>query len=450
MRISFEIPETILHQLLDPVPIPQVARVRNDAPVPPAIEDIYATVHEQMQRADAQHMFKAGQRIAVGVGSRGIGRLAEIVAALISELRALGTEPFIIPTMGSHGGATAEGQRDVLSHLGVTPESVGAPIESQMETVEIGRAADGTPVRLDRLAVAADGIVFVARVKPHTAFRGTYESGLAKMIAIGLGKQAGAAACHARGFSEMARMVPALAEVALARAPIRFGLAVLENAHDQPYKILVVPANQIMEQEPGLLEEAKQAMPHIPFTNLDVLVIDEIGKNISGDGADPNITGRYPTPDASGGPEVNKQVVLDLSDSSDGNANGVGTADFTTVRLARKMDLGRTYPNALTSTVPGPVALPMVLPSDRLAFAAALLTCNAVGHEPRLMRIRNTLRLDEFWVSTELLGEVEQNPTLHIVAGPGPLQFDQEDNLVDLHSETKGIPVAASGQKDAW
>ncbi|MFL5658399.1 MAG: lactate racemase domain-containing protein [Ktedonobacteraceae bacterium] len=450
MRISFEIPETILHQLLDPVPIPQVARVRNEAPVPPAIEDIHAAVHEQMQRADAQHMFKAGQRIAVGVGSRGIGRLAEIVAALISELRALGTEPFIIPTMGSHGGATAEGQREVLSHLGVTPESVGAPIESQMETVEIGRAADGTPVRLDRLAVAADGIVFVARVKPHTAFRGTYESGLAKMIAIGLGKQAGAAACHARGFSEMARMVPALAEVALARAPIRFGLAVLENAHDQPYKILVVPANQIMEREPGLLEEAKQAMPHIPFTNLDVLVIDEIGKNISGDGADPNITGRYPTPDASGGPEVNKQVVLDLSDSSDGNANGVGTADFTTVRLARKMDLGRTYPNALTSTVPGPVALPMVLPSDRLAFAAALLTCNAVGHEPRLMRIRNTLRLDEFWVSTGLLGEVEQNPTLHIVAGPGPLQFDQEDNLVDLHSETKGIPVAASGQKDAW
>src|SRR3954463_3152816 len=263
MRISFEIPETILHQLLDPVPIPQVARVRNDAPVPPAIEDIYATVHEQMQLADAQHMFQAGQRIAVGVGSRGIGRLPEIVAALIRELRALGTDPFIIPTMGSHGGATAEGQRDVLTHLGVTPESIGAPIESQMETVEIGRAADGTPVRLDRLAVAADGIVFVARVKPHTAFRGTYESGLAKMIAIGLGKQAGAAACHARGFSEMARMVPALAEGAFARAPIRSGLAVRETPPAHPYKILVVPPNQIMEQDPVLPEGANKAMPHI-------------------------------------------------------------------------------------------------------------------------------------------------------------------------------------------
>ena len=155
MRITFEVPETILHQLLDPVPIPQVARVCNDAPVPSPIEDISAAVHEQMQLADAQHMFQAGQRIAVGVGSRGIGRLPEIVAALIRELRALGTDPFIIPTMGSHGGATAEGQRDVLTHLGVTPESIGAPIESQMETVEIGRAADGTAVRLDRLALPA-------------------------------------------------------------------------------------------------------------------------------------------------------------------------------------------------------------------------------------------------------------------------------------------------------
>src|SRR2546425_318775 len=439
MRISFEIPETILHQLLDPVPIPQVARVRNDAPVPPAIEDIHAAVHEQMQRADAQHMFKAGQRIAVGVGSRGIGRLAEIVSALISELRALGTEPFIIPTMGSHGGATANGQREVLLHLGVTPERVGAPIEAQMETVEVGRSADGTPVRLDRLALAADGIVFVARVKPHTGYRGPHESGLAKMIAIGLGKQAGAAACHARGFSEMARMVPALAEVALARAPIRFGLAVLENAHDQPYKILVVPANQIMERKPGLLEEAKQAMPHIPFDSLDVLVIDEIGKNISGDGADPNITGRYATPDASGGPEVNKQVVLDIADASGGNANGIGPADFTTVRAARKMDFGRTYPNALTSTVAPPVALPMVLPSDRLAFAAALLTCNAVGREPRLMRITNTLRLGEFWVSRALLDEVARDPTQQILAGPAAVSFDAAGNVLAVSDQLSAV-----------
>src|SRR5438067_8335351 len=408
MRIEFDVPETVLHQLLDSVAIPPMARIRYDMPTPSPIEDIANAVHQQMQRADVAPLIHRGQRIAIGVGSRGIGYLPHIVAALVREVRALGAEPFIVPTMGSHGGATADGQLEVLLHLGVTPEAVGAPIEAQMETVEIGRAADGTPVRMDRLALAADGIVFVARVKPHTAYRGPHESGLAKMIAIGFGKQAGAAVCHARGFGHMARMVPALAEVALARAPIRFGLAVLENAYDEPYKLVVVPAQRILAEEPALLDEARDAMPRIPFDSLDVLVIDEIGKNISGDGADPNITGRYATPDASGGPEINKQVVLDIADASGGNANGIGLADVTTVRAARKMDFGRTYPNALTSTVARPVALPMVLPSDRLAVASALLTCNAVGREPRLMRIKNTHRLVEFWVSTALLAEVDR------------------------------------------
>ncbi len=191
-------------------------------------------------------------------------------------------------------------------------------------------------------------------------------------------------------------------------------------------------------------------MPRIPFEQLDVLVIDEIGKNISGDGADPNITGRYPTPNASGGPEVNKQVVLDLTVETGGNANGIGTADFTTVRLAQKMDLGRTYPNALTSTVARPVALPMVLPSDRLAIAASLLTCNAVGREPRLMRITNTLRLDEFWVSAALLGEVERDPNLQLLAGPGPMAFDAEGNLSDQTPAARGHAVPTVAREDAW
>jgi hypothetical protein len=449
MRIEFDIPEAILHELLDPVPVPEMARIRYAIPTPPAIDDIGLAVREQMAYANVRQMVQPGQRIAIGVGSRGIDRLPEIVAALVAELRALGAEPFIIPTMGSHGGATAEGQREVLAHLGVIPERVGAPVVAQMETVEIGRTADGTPVRIDQLAAAADGIVFVARIKPHTAFRGLYESGMAKMIAIGLGKQAGAAITHARGFGEMGRMVPAIAEVALRCAPIRFAIAVLENAYDRVFKLLVLPAERIMAEEPGLLEEAKQAMPHIPFAQLDVLVIDEIGKNISGDGADPNITGRYPTPFASGGPKVDKQVVLDLTTASHGNANGVGTADFTTVRLARKMDLGRTYPNALTSTEPGPVKLPMVLPSDRLAIAAALLTCHAVGREPRLMRIKNTLRLDEFWVSTALLDEVRHNPAQTIVEGPQPVAFDSDGNLLDLTHEQEATQSPLQ-DTDAW
>jgi len=432
MRLEFEVPEDILHHLLDPVAIPHMARVRYDMTTPAPIDDIAASVNAAVRAADATTTIRSGQRIAVGVGSRGIGRLPAIVAALVAALRALGAEPFIVPAMGSHGGATASGQREVLEHLGVTEQSVGAPIVSGMETVEIGRADDGTPVRIDRNALDADGIVFVARIKPHTAFRGRYESGLAKMVAIGLGKQAGAALTHARGFGHMAAMVPAMAAVALAHAPIRFAIGVIENAHDQPYKIVGVPAGRILADEPALLDEARRAMPRIPFDQLDVLVIDEIGKNISGDGADPNITGRYPTPDASGGPIVTKQVVLDLTEATGGNANGLGAADFTTVRAARKMNLGATYPNALTSTVARPVALPMILPSDRLAFAAALLTCNAVGREPRLLRIKNTLSLSELSVSTALLDDVTTNSALRVMGEPAPVAFDAGGNLADL------------------
>ena len=428
-RIEFEIPEAVLHGLLDTVRIPEMALLRYAMPAPKPIEDIGACVKSELQRAHVRDRIKPGQRIAIGVGSRGLARLPEIVAALVQEVRAAGADPFVIPAMGSHGGASAEGQRAVLEHLGITYERVGAPIESQMTTQEVGRTPDGIPVRLDRLAVAADGIVFVARVKPHTAFRGRYESGLAKMIAIGLGKQAGAAVCHEAGFGEMAVRVPAIAKVALDKAPIRFGLAVLENAQDQPFKLVCVPADRILLDEPPLLEEARAAMPRLPFDKLDILIIDEIGKHISGDGADPNITGRYPTPFASGGPEVNKQVILDLAEASDGNANGVGTADFTTVRLARKMNFGQTYPNALTSTIAGPVALPMVLPSDRLAFSAAIATCNAVGREVRLLRLRNTLCLDQFWVSAALLEEGGHNPFLRIERGLEPVRFDHEGNL---------------------
>ncbi len=432
MRLEFEVPEDILHHLLDPVAIPHMARVRYDMTTPAPIDDIAASVNAAVRAADGTTTIRSGQRIAVGVGSRGIGRLPAIVAALVAALRALGAEPFIVPAMGSHGGATASGQREVLEHLGVTEQSVGAPIVSGMETVEIGRADDGTPVRIDRNALDADGIVFVARIKPHTAFRGRYESGLAKMVAIGLGKQAGAALTHARGFGHMAAMVPAMAAVALAHAPIRFAIGVIENAHDQPYKIVGVPAGRILADEPALLDEARRAMPRIPFDQLDVLVIDEIGKNISGDGADPNITGRYPTPDASGGPIVTKQVVLDLTEATGGNANGLGAADFTTVRAARKMNLGATYPNALTSTVARPVALPMILPSDRLAFAAALLTCNAVGREPRLLRIKNTLSLSQLSVSTALLDDVTTNSALRVMGEPAPVAFDAGGNLADL------------------
>jgi hypothetical protein len=446
MRLSFEVPEDLLRGLLSEVAIPPMARVQYTMSAPALIDSIDRAVAEQLQRSDLRDAIRSGERIAIGVGSRGIARLPEIVAALVRQVRERGAAPFVVPSMGSHGGATPAGQREVLERLGVTEAAVGAPIVSDMATDEVGRTDDGIAVRLDRQALSADGIVFVARVKPHTAFRGTYESGLAKMVAIGLGKQAGAAACHAAGFGDMARRVPALAAVAIARAPIRFGIAVLENAHDEPYRVVAVPASQILAEEPDLLAEAKAAMPRIPFDQLDVLVIDQIGKNISGDGADPNITGRYPTPFANGGPRVSKQLVLDLTDETDGNANGIGTADFTTVRAASKMSFAMTYPNGLTSTVVGPVALPMVLPSDRLAFAAAIQTCNAVGREPRVMRIANTLRLDEFTISPSLLDDARLDARIEIVDEPTPLPFGADDNLLDLGSPGRVIQEIRLGR----
>jgi hypothetical protein len=435
--VQFDIPETMFDQLLGSVRLPDMARVRQTLKTPRAIDNIESAVHRQLQAVDAASLFPAGSRIAIGVGSRGIGHLPRIVRALVSELRALGCDPFIVPSMGSHGGATAGGQEAVLVHLGVTEEAVGAPIISDMRTEVIAHTPSGLAVHTDAVALRADGIVFVGRIKPHTAYHGQYESGLAKMIAIGLGKQAGAASTHARGFGEMARMVPEMAREACKADRSRLALAVLENAHDLPFKIEAIPAGQILDREPALLEEARAAMPRLPFDQIDVLVIDQIGKNISGDGADPNITGRFPTPYASGGPCVNKQVVLDLCDASDGNANGLGTADFTTVRAATKTSLAATYPNALTSTVPGPVAIPMMLPNDRLALSAAILTCNAVDRPPRVVRILDTLHLEEFSVSPVLLEAGQANGPLTVVEPPRPPRFDADGNLTDL--ETFGV-----------
>ena len=415
-----------------------MARVRQNFDTPPAIEDIEGALSEQLRTIHAESMFSPGSRIAVGVGSRGIGHLPRIVAALVAHLRSFGCEPFIIPTMGSHGGATAEGQEAVLAHLGVTEATVNAPVVSDMRTVVIARTPSGMAVHMDALAIQSDGIVFVGRIKPHTAYHGPYESGLAKMIAIGLGKQAGAASTHARGFGEMARMVPEMAQAALEVAPVRFALGVLENAYDLPYKIVAIPAEAILESEPALLEEARSAMPRLPFDQFDVLAIDRIGKNISGDGADPNITGRFPTPYASGGPRVSKQVVLDLSDESGGNGNGLGTADYTTIRAVSKLSLAATYPNALTSTVPGPVAIPMVLPSDRFALAAAILTCNAVDRAPRVVRIRDTLHLQEFWISQGLLDAESNNQALTILESARPLEFGADGNLAELDAVPAG------------
>jgi len=419
----------ILTKLLEGIPIPKMVRIRQkfaDDKLADPIGELAAKL-----RAAPAAAVKPGQKVAVAVGSRGVSRIDELTKAVIDDLKRQGAEPFIVPCMGSHGGATAEGQKDVLAHLGVSEERMGAPVRSSMEVVLLDRLPNGLPVYCDAIAAKeADVIVVINRIKPHTAFRGKVESGLLKMIAIGLGKQKGAEACHQLGFKYMAENVPAMAEVMLQKLPIIYGVAVVENAYDQICRVEVVAASEMLEKEPPLLEEAKSRLPQILFPQIDVLVIDYIGKNISGDGADPNITGRYPTPYAFGGPEVTKMVVLDLTPESKGNANGVGTADFTTQRLVDKTDWPGTYANGLTSTVCAPTKQATTLPNDREAIKAAVKTCNILDYEQcRLVRIRDTLHLGEIEISETLLPEALKHPQIEVLEGPYEFEFDKEGYL---------------------
>lgn len=394
------------------------------------IEDLTAALNEKLNQEKITSLVKPGMSIAVAVGSRGVDRIVEITAATIAFLKELGAEPFIVPSMGSHGGATAEGQTDVLRHLGVTEESTGAPIRSTMEVVKLGELENGLPVYVDKYASEADGLVVINRIKPHTAFRGPVESGMMKMISIGLGKQKGAEACHQMGFKYMAENVPAMAKIIMNERPFLFGVATVENAFDKAAIVDVMTKQDIIAHEKDLQVKAKEMLPKLFFDQLDVLVIDEIGKNISGDGMDPNITGRFPTPYATGGPDVSKMVVLDLTHETEGNANGVGTADFTTQRLVDKMDREATYANGLTSTVCAPTKIATTLANDQEAIKAAIKTCNILDFtKVKMVRIKNTLEIAEIEVSEALYDYVKNHPQLEAVTEPVEWTFDENGNL---------------------
>ncbi len=414
-----------IEELLTGVEPPRVALVEREVDVPGALADIRAAVGEALRSVE----LPTGS-VAIGVGSRGVGRIGEVVAALVGFLKEAGAEPFVVPAMGSHGASTAEGQAEVLAHLGVSEERVGCPVRATMEAVKVGETSSGVAVYMDRNAYEADSVVVVNRIKPHTAFRGSVESGPTKMLAIGLGKQKGAHSVHAAGWAKIHETIPEAARVAVEGGKVAFGLAVLENADEEPYKVAAIPADKLEEAEAPLLEEAKRNLLRLPFEQIDVLVVDEIGKNISGDGADPNVTGRYPTSYASGGPNVERMVFLDLTDETGGNANGLGMADVVTERLASKMDRPATYLNALTSTTPSPVKIPMVMPDDRTAVAAALTMCAGVSPQrARLVRIKNTLKLRRMWVSEALLEEVGDDG-LRVVEDTSPMRFDADGSLL--------------------
>lgn len=418
-----------IKRILDGVKLPRFIKVRQvfDCPV---IENVYETVINELNKEKVKQLIKPGMKIAIAAGSRGIANLAQIVKATVDFLKGCGTEPFIIPAMGSHGGATAEGQKQVLAEFGITEQTMGVPIKSSMEVEEIG-VVDGTPVYVDKYALAADGVVLINRIKPHTAFRGIIESGLIKMSVIGLGKQKGAESCHQLSMKNFDRRLIEMSKVVFSKVNILFGLAILENAYDQTAEIHAIPAHEILEVEPKLLIKAKNLMPKILFNPLDILIVDELGKDISGDGMDPNVTGRFSTKYAQGELEVERIVVLRLTEKTEGNANGIGAADITTMRVYEEFNMAKTYINAITAAFPPTVRIPMVMPNDEYAIKCAAKTSYCLNYEQlRIVRIKNTLHVKEIYISEALLPEALNNPQIVILSEPEPLKFDEMGNLI--------------------
>ena len=422
-------PRSAVERILADVPLPEVVPVEQRFQASP-IRDLAAAVEEALADGGLAGMVRRGQRVALAVGSRGLANLPDLVRLLAAAVRRLGAEPFAVPAMGSHGGATAEGQLQLLAKMGVTEAAIGAPIRASMEVVALGEAAPGLPAFGDKLAAQADVTLILGRVKPHSSFRGRYESGLIKMLAIGLGKQKGAETCHTRGFGQLADRIAAVGKAVLTRGNVAAGLAVVENARHQTHHVELVPAPAIPDREPALLKLAWDLYPRLPFEQADVLVLGRVGKEISGTGLDCNVVGRYTTPYASGGPDITRIVALDTTPLTGGNVNGIGVVDVTTERLFAKFSFAETYPNALTSTATAAVKIPMVMPNDRLAIQAAVRTATIPDPAAvRLAWVRDTLALDHVLVSPNMAAEVDAHPNAAVTGPARPLPFNPAGHL---------------------
>jgi len=393
-------------------------------------EEIPEIVHRELDREEMRARIKPGMSIAITCGSRGVANIAIITKAIVDFVKECGGVPFVFPAMGSHGGATAEGQVEILTGYGVTEEFIGCPIKASMEVVQIGETPSGMPVYVDKYAYEADGIILCGRVKAHTAFRGPYESGILKMAVIGMGKQKGAERVHKDGFYELGIMLPIIAKVIFENTKVLGAVALGENAFDQTCIIEGMLVEEIFDKEPDVLRRSKERLGKIYFDNIDVLVVDRIGKDISGDGMDPNITGRFAVPYIEGDLKVQHIAVLDLTEETHGNCNGLGLADVTTKRCVDKIDIDCTYPNVVTSTVLCTPKIPLFTHTDEACIQIALRTCNYIDREhPRVVHIVDTMNVEEIYISEHMLEEAEANPNIEVLSGPEPWPFDENGNL---------------------
>jgi hypothetical protein len=401
----------------------------------PRLADVPKEMNALLDRFGLPGKIKPGERIALTAGSRGIRDKAKILKVIATRLKALGAKPFLVPCMGSHGGATAAGQVEMLKHLGITEEFIGAPIVSSMEVKEIGRTKFGTPVLIDaNICAQADKIIVVNRVKPHTDFDFEIESGLNKMMVIGMGKHKGALMAHRltikHGFSTM---LPEVQPIILKALPFFFGVAIIENQYDQTASLHLLEPQNFWEGEKPLLKKAKEIMPRLPFKQMDILVVDEIGKNISGAGMDPNVTGRLyfigspPLKE----PKITRIFVRDLTPETEGNAIGIGFAEYTTTRLVKKIDPVPTAINSITGMGPECGRIPIAFDQDREALQAAFDNSGVLdAKDLRLVWIKNTLEMEYLWASEPMFNEAKANPLLEVISGLQDIPFDAAGNMV--------------------
>ncbi|WP_226779968.1 hypothetical protein [Oceaniglobus trochenteri] len=412
------------------VRIPDFIRLRLRQPDLPPLDDAPGMVAEQLSQSG---LFTLPERaeIAVAVGSRGIAQIDAVARAAVDWLKGRGYLPFIVPGMGSHGGGTAEGQVGVLAALGITEATMGCPIRATMDTADYGTLPDGTACRFDAHAAGADGVLVINRIKAHTSFDRPIESGLSKMLAVGLGKAEGAGQVHRVGPRGLAETLPALARRIVEHAPLVAGIALVENAHKQLSHMETVAPAAFGETDARLLAMAKGAMARLPFDQLDGLIIERLGKEISGAGIDPAISGRTDIRGVENParPFIHKIAILRLTDRTGGNGIGVGMADFMPRCMADALDLKAMYMNAVTSTMTDKAYIPIVLPDDRAVIRALVATCWA-EEAPRLCQIRSSAHLDEIAVTPNLLPELQAQGDVIDHDAPAPLQFDGEGNLL--------------------
>jgi hypothetical protein len=409
---------------------PRMVKIRQAFPSL-GLPDLNAELNRILSLANLRENIKPGMTVGITAGSRGINNITLILSVLAAHIKSLGGRPVLIAAMGSHGGGNPAGQAKLLSSLGITENDTGAELFCSAETVVIGRAFYGD-IYLSRMALECDALIVVNRVKPHTSFHGDFESGLLKMLAVGLGGPDGAASLHRSHPNLLSRAVAEAGMAVLKSCPVVLGLAILEDAYEQTRKIVAVQPEDFFNMEKALLSESRQFLPGLPAKELDILIVDEIGKNFSGTGMDTNVIGRLriqgaPEPDT---PSIKRIVVLDVAAEAHGNAYGIGLADFTTERLASVFDRESAYLNALTSTFVQRAMLPMTLPDDREALRAALRSLSGIApQEVRIIRIHNTLHLSEMLVSENVYGEISSSPHIKTLSPPHDITFSPDGNL---------------------